>query len=693
MSALAGALVHNLSDLMADSSVAADGNGSAVAAAPGGTPLYRAIVGSAVALSLLYGVLYAIWGTGEFIGDTPWYIPTMHSFVGLAAFLVGFVALGRFRVLHEPATFWVGTGFVALGIQSIVLILTWPGLMPDGSGVIARLPSTSAWVAFIQLSTLTVCLYGSALARWPVAGTLTRRSEFWLVTTCVLVAVAPCLVAVIRESTAPRLVDATGGFLWFSVAVSVSFGAAFAAGAAISTRRYRRTGDPLQGYISITQVAMVFVVLSVLIGGRRFDVWYYVGRAVLAAGFLAMLFGLLADYVGLFSRERDNTARLLARSAELEQAQRRLQEADRRKDEYLSMLSHELRNPLAAISTAVVVAAKQTHGQGDVTRVIEVAGRQVHHMTRLLDDLLDVARITRGRISLRREPVDIAQAVNAALEIVAPKIQGRGHHVTVTHQSPVVVDGDRVRLSQIFANLLDNAAKYTPNGGRIAVTVSLDGRDAVISVRDSGKGIPPDLLPYIFETFERGQVSMGSIEGGLGLGLALVRRLAELHGGAVQAIDRGDGAEFVVRLPASASVRPEPDIQPTVAIPDRSRPRVLVVDDNKDAADMLSMWLEMEGYPVESATSGRAALDRAEAQPPDVVLLDLGMPEMDGYELARRLRAMPRLQTVRVVAVSGYGEEEYRRRAREAGIVEHLVKPVDIDTLIGAIEARGPAHA
>lgn len=658
------------------------------------TPLLRSIVVWAVGLTLLYAGLYIRYGSGQVIGDTPWYIPTIHSFVGLSAFLVGFVALGRHRVLHEPAAFWIGAGFVAAGLQSIFLVLSWPGLLPHGDGVISRLPDTSAWIVLVLLTTLALFLTGSAFARWPDARTRAGQHQVWLVVGLVALTLLPCAALVTYQAEVPALIDPESAYRWYSVTGATFFAMVFAAGSVISTRRYLQTADPLQGYVSITQVVLAYVALSALLAGRRYDLWYYLGRIVLGAGFLTMLFGLLADYVGLFRRERDNTERLTARSAELEEVKQRLEEADRRKDDYLSMLSHELRNPLAAIATAVMVAGKQTKRQPDVTRVIEVAGRQVQHMTRLLDDLLDVARITRGRISLRREQFDIAQAVRSALEMVGPNIEARHHHMSVLLPStPLLVFGDRVRLSQVVANLLDNAAKFTPNGGRITVSAARENNRVVVRVRDTGRGISADLLPHIFETFERGQVSLGGAEGGLGLGLALVRRLTELHGGQVQALDHGNGAEFVVRLPMSIAAAPPAPRSTERRVDARVRPRVLVVDDNRDAADMLAMWLEMEGYPVVCATSGRAALELAAQQPPGVVLLDLGMPEMDGYELARRLLAIPALRNVRIVAVSGYGEEEYRRLAREAGIVEHLVKPVDITALIEVIEARGDAPA
>ncbi len=656
---------------------------------PGQTPLLGAIFAWAIGLGVLYAGLYAKWGLGHIIGDTPWYVPTIHSFVGLSAFLVGFVALGRHRVLHEPAAFWIGTGFVAAGLQSIFLVLSWPGLMPDGGGLIARLPATSAWIVVVLLTTLALFLSGSAFAHWPDSRTRAGQYQVWLAAGLIALTLLPCVVLVLFEADAPALIDPSSAYRWYAVVIAAFFTLIFAAGSVLSTRRYLQTCDPLQGYVAITQVVLAYVALSAMIGGRRYDLWYYLGRIVLGAGFLTMLFGLLADYIGLFRRERDNTERLRSRSAELEEVKQRLEEAGRRKDDYLSMLSHELRNPLAAIATAVLVAGKKTKRQPDVTRVIEVAGRQVQHMTRLLDDLLDVARITRGRISLQREQFDIAQAVNAAMEMVAPNLGARGHHTSVLlPPAPLLVFGDCVRLSQVIANLLDNAAKFTPNGGRITVSAARENNRIVVRVRDTGRGIAPDLLPHIFETFERGQVSLGGAEGGLGLGLAIVRRLVELHGGTVQAFDHGNGAEFVVQLPMSIAAAPTVARSTRPGLDVRVRPRVLVVDDNKDAVDMLSMWLEMEGYAVTAATSGSAAIDLALEQPPGVVLLDLSMPGMDGYELARRLLAIPALRDVRIVAVSGYGEEEYRRLAREAGIVEHLVKPVDITALIEVLEER-----
>jgi CheY-like chemotaxis protein/two-component sensor histidine kinase len=324
--------------------------------------------------------------------------------------------------------------------------------------------------------------------------------------------------------------------------------------------------------------------------------------------------------------------------------------------------------------------------RSDLQRAAEVANRQVRHMARLLDDLLDIARITRGTIGVRRERLDLREAVTSAVEMVMPAIESRRHALEVAlPPAPLLVAGDRTRLSQVVVNLLDNAAKYTPDGGRLSVSAVQAGTQALIRVRDTGPGIPAEIRPHLFEAFERGQLSVGGSDGGLGLGLALVRQIVELHGGSVEGVDaQGGGTEFVVRLPTSPG---ELDLARPDTIEGASpRPgRVLVVDDHADVAQMLAMSLESEGCEVATATSGDAARALAAEWKPGLAFVDLSMPGMDGFELARRLRADPALQGVRIVAVTGYGDDVYRRRALSSGFDEYLVKPADVLSLRRAL--------
>ena len=363
------------------------------------------------------------------------------------------------------------------------------------------------------------------------------------------------------------------------------------------------------------------------------------------------------------------------------------EEASLAKDQFLAVLGHELRNPLAPITTALRLMAL---GDGDAfpteRAIIE---RQVQHMTRLVDDLLDVSRITRGKVELRRRPVEIAEVVAKAVEIASPALEARHHRLDVdvpTHG--LTVYGDAARLAQVFANLLTNASKYTPPAGLVSVRASRDAETLRVSVSDTGIGIAPEILPHVFEVFVQG-ARRDAVRAGLGLGLAIVRSLTELHGGTVRARSNGPhaGSEFVVELPllgtaAYRSLRPTPRETPRML----AHPmRVLVVDDNVDAAEMLAEWLGTIGHGVRVAGDGPTALEVAANFRPDVALLDIGLPVMDGYEVARRLRELPGCKRTRLIALTGYGQESDYDRSRRAGFEDHLVKPVDLDAIERAV--------
>jgi CheY-like chemotaxis protein len=322
-----------------------------------------------------------------------------------------------------------------------------------------------------------------------------------------------------------------------------------------------------------------------------------------------------------------------------------------------------------------------------VSQSRDMMERQLHHLVRLVDDLLDISRIIRGKIDLRREPVDVGVAVLRAVETAQPVIDAQGHELVLALPDySLLVEGDLVRLAQVIANLLTNAAKYSDRPGRIFLEVEQDGADVVIRVRDTGLGIPAEFLPRIFDLFVQGDRSLARSQGGLGIGLTLVKRLVEMHGGTVVATSRGtgQGSEFAVRLPAltgAAGVRglAAPGLQTHVT--DALRKRVLVVDDNVDAAESIGMILRISGYDVRCVYDGPSALEAARTYRPDVVVLDIGLPGMSGYDVARQLRQQPDFRRTPLVAVTGYGQDEDRRRSREAGFDHHLTKPVDPDAL------------
>jgi signal transduction histidine kinase/ActR/RegA family two-component response regulator len=363
---------------------------------------------------------------------------------------------------------------------------------------------------------------------------------------------------------------------------------------------------------------------------------------------------------------------------------RNVQEADRLKDEFLAMLSHELRNPLAAIRTTLDVM--RLRGDEALARERAILTRQVGHLVRLVDDLLDVSRITHGKIQLETVRCEGSEVIAHAVEIARPLLEERAHHLSVSApERGMVVMADPERLVQAIANLLVNAAKYTERGGRITVVASSEGSEAVIRVRDSGSGIAPDVLPNVFELFVQGKSSLDRGQGGLGIGLTVVKSIVELHGGSVSAHSDGPGrgSEFIVRLPLTANeaatpgAAPPPDARGPAAV----RLRVIVVDDNPDAADMLGQVLDVLGCSVRVAHDGASALALDRELTPDCMLMDIGLPDIDGYELACRFRQSDSTASTTLIAVTGYGQDSDRLRAQEAGFSEHLVKPVELESL------------
>ncbi len=367
---------------------------------------------------------------------------------------------------------------------------------------------------------------------------------------------------------------------------------------------------------------------------------------------------------------------------EKRRAEEALREADRRKDEFLATLAHELRNPLAPVRNALqIMRLAGTNGQA-VEQARAMMDRQVGQMVRLIDDLLDVSRITRGKLALRRERVDLAAAVNCAIETASPLIEAAGHELTVSlPPGPVHLDADPTRLAQVFGNLLANAAKFTDRGGHIRLTAERQGSDVVVSVKDNGIGIPADRLPRLFEMFSQVAPALERSQGGLGIGLSLVKGLVGMHGGSVEARSDGPGkgSEFIVRLPVPVQRQAERPKQADGFRETLARPkcRILVVDDLPDTADSLTLMLELMGHHIRTAHDGLEAVQMAERFRPDVVLLDIGLPKLNGYEAARRIREQPWGQQMVLVAVTGWGQEEDKRRSQEAGFNSHLVKPVE----------------
>ncbi|RPI56644.1 MAG: response regulator [Acidobacteria bacterium] len=401
---------------------------------------------------------------------------------------------------------------------------------------------------------------------------------------------------------------------------------------------------------------------------------------------------------GIFVIASDVTEQVMARN-QVDELRRAAESANRAKDEFLAMLGHELRNPLSPILTALELM--KLRGEAGSERERTVIERQVTHLTRLVDDLLDVSRIARGKVELKTELVEMAEVIAKAIEMASPLLEQRNHTLTLdVPRSGLRVEGDPTRLGQVISNLLTNAAKYTPPGGDVFVRAEQVGDEVVLSVRDTGIGISPDVLPSIFDLFVQGRQALDRSQGGLGIGLTIVRSLIERHGGSISARSEGPGkgTEFIVRLPAAVRAH---DVSDRAETPERLRKptvppgsaRILIVDDNEDGAQLLAQVLTGRGYDTRVAHDAPTALRVAREFAPDVAFLDIGLPVMDGYELASHLREIPGLEGLRLIAITGYGQDSDRRRTRKAGFHHHLVKPVDIDAIEAALNMRSAPDA
>ncbi len=429
---------------------------------------------------------------------------------------------------------------------------------------------------------------------------------------------------------------------------------------------------------------------TALLTGRADDERWHLrkdGARFWATGVLTALRDPAGELRGYAKVTRDATAR--------KRAEDKLREADRRKDEHLAMLAHELRNPLAAISNAVHLA-KHSGSEDDVAWCLDTVKRQVRHLARITDDLLDVSRAMRGVITLRRESVDLASILHRAAEAARPQLSRRKHRLALELSPEAMrLDGDPFRLKQVFLNLLDNAARFTPDGGGVRVVARQLGAEIEVDVIDSGIGIREVMLPRVFDLFEQDDRSLDRSEGGLGIGLTLACTVVELHGGRVTAASGGPdrGSTFTVRLPAKTGPLTEASPPPASRPEDKAtRGRILVVEDNVALAQGLARLLEHAGYEVHVAHDGPSGLETARRCRPHVALLDIGLPGMDGYELARRLAGEDGLGQVRLVAVTGYGAESDRARSLEAGFSHHLVKPVEMDELLGLLRREQVAR-
>jgi two-component system CheB/CheR fusion protein len=400
--------------------------------------------------------------------------------------------------------------------------------------------------------------------------------------------------------------------------------------------------------------------------------------------------------IGASKIARDISERVAAEQA-LRESERRLRvseealrDADRRKDEFLALLAHELRNPLAPIRYALATSRKEGRTAEQQKRAEEVIERQVTHMSRLLDDLLDVSRITRGMLELKKSPTELTLVVGAAIETARPLLDAKHHMLSLELPTQAVrLVADTVRLAQVFSNLLINAAKYTDPGGNIQLRASQQGSEVVVAIRDNGIGFTEEMKPRLFDLFSQAESALGRSEGGLGVGLSLVRGLVSLHGGTIDAVSEGPGlgSEFIVRVPVGTPVE-SPDIEATADVPVAGAGlKILVVDDSRDAADSCAILLELCGHHVQTAYTGRRALELAESFRPHALLLDIGLPDVDGYELATRIRACSWGRDMVLIAVTGWGQEQDRRRAFDVGFDHHLTKPIAAETVESLLQS------
>ncbi|MET0390336.1 MAG: ATP-binding protein [Polyangiales bacterium] len=401
---------------------------------------------------------------------------------------------------------------------------------------------------------------------------------------------------------------------------------------------------------------------------------------------LTALYDEQGELRGFAKVTRDLTDR--KRVEEERSARLAAEHANKAKDELMAMLGHELRNPLAPIVTALQLMKLRG---GSLSREQAIIERQVQHMVRLVDDLLDTSRLIRGKLELRKQPHTLRGILTKALEIASPRLEERAQQIRVELPDRVIsLDADEARLVQVFTNLLTNASKFTPRGGHVVLDVAIDAQDVVVQVRDDGNGITPELLPRIFDLFVQGPDSHERASGGLGIGLALVKTFVTLHGGSVraQSAGAGQGSTFTVRLPIIAAREPAPEppdaLHAALASSDNAR-RILIVDDHQDALDLMADALRRLGHQVRVAQDGFEALQELKAFRPEIAILDIGLPVLDGYELAGRIRAALGAAAPRLVALSGYGLQSDRERSHAAGFDRHLVKPVDIGTLIDCV--------
>ena len=605
----------------------------------------------------------------------PAFIPLYQSALIANDLVTAALLYAQWRAVRTRPLFVLACGYLFTALMIVAHTLSFPGLLAP-QGVIGGGTQTTAWLYMFwhALFPAFVLLYAGARPE-----PLGKEHALAGLGATVALAVAFAALAGPGEALLPAIMSGNSYLPAYHAVVGLTW---FLSMAALVLVWRKRPHTVLDIWVMVVLAVWICeIALAAVLNAGRFDLGFYAGRIYGFAASAFLLGILIFESSALHARSAQADAER-ARNAEA-------QAASRAKDQFLAVLGHELRNPLAPIVTALqIMRMRDPNALAAERLVIE---RQVQHLRRLVDDLLDISRLTRGMIELKRTRCEAADLVARALEMAGPLLEQRRHRVERDVPGGLALEADGDRVAQALCNLVSNAAKYTPPEGHIRVSAAREGMEVVFRVRDDGEGIPPELLARLFEPFTQAPQSYDRSQGGLGLGLAIVSSLARLHGGSVSAASEGPGrgAEFVMRLPAAGApfAAAEPRAAMSAAARRGTPGSVLIVDDNVDAAALLAQALSMQGLQTRVAHDAREALAAAKAQRPDAVLLDLGLPGTDGFELARELRALPGFAAVRIAALTGYGQESDRAKTASAGFTAHFVKPASTDALVEFLRA------
>ena len=626
-------------------------------------------------------------------GRTDAFLPAYQPAVIATCLITAYLMYGQYSATRYRAILHLSAGYLYTAGILLLQLFSFPGSLVEHRQLLGG-SQTAIWLwCFWHLGpALSISLFSWSELRH--SGLRTTNHAAAVIRTAVVLLsawIATALLVTVFHDRLPML-DSGGDFSRMtSIGIAPAIELILAATLAVL---WKASGfrNVLHVWLAIVLVALLCDNAITMAAGSRLTMGWYLGRCGALIAFSVLTVVYLQEITASYRRSVEMANQLASSNLQLdgdldarEEYEEKLREADRRKDDFLAMLAHELRNPLAPISAAADLLKLGKLDAVRVRQTSELIGRQVKHMTSLVDDLLDVSRVTRGLVDLRKAPVDVRDIVRDAVEQVNPLLVSRRHHLTMQLPPGIaVVIGDQKRLVQVMGNLLTNAAKYTPEGGNIFFKVEVVPGQVALTVEDDGIGMAPDLVGRAFDLFAQAERTSDRSSGGLGLGLALVKSLVELHGGNVCCTSKGlgKGSRFIVCLPlASADAGLHPGRNPAALLRPVKPLKILLVDDNVDAAEMLSMFLEASGHEIIVEHGSRRALERAQIELPDLCLLDIGLPEMDGNELAQRLRGISGTAKMVLIAVTGYGQDSDRAASLAAGFDHHMVKPIDLDRL------------